>query len=105
MAQGTQTTWSERMRSLEVLLHLPSLVRLHWRLLHEPRVSVWPKALLLGAVGYVILPFDLIPDAIPLLGQVDDVVILVVAARWFVGWCPPEVVQEHARAIGARRVG
>jgi uncharacterized membrane protein YkvA (DUF1232 family) len=102
MARGGDTTWAARMRSLEVLLHLPSLVRLYWRLLRDARVSVWPKALLVGAVAYVVLPFDLIPDTIPFVGEVDDVVILIAAARWFIRGCPPEVVREHARAIGRR---
>jgi uncharacterized membrane protein YkvA (DUF1232 family) len=68
-------------------------------------VSPWAKALLLGALAYVVLPFDLLPDTLPFLGQVDDVVVVVAAARWFLRWCPPDVVREHARAIGARRPG
>lgn len=89
--------------ALEFLLHLPSLLRLYSRLLRDPRVSIWPKALLVGALAYVILPFDLLPDALPLLGQIDDLVILVTAARWFTQWCPRHVVQEHVQALDGRR--
>jgi uncharacterized membrane protein YkvA (DUF1232 family) len=88
---------------LDLLFHLPSMLRLYWRLLCDSRVSIAPKALLVGALGYVILPFDFLPDALPLLGQVDDLVILLTAGRWFIQWCPPAVVQEHVRAIGGRR--
>jgi uncharacterized membrane protein YkvA (DUF1232 family) len=105
MARGSETTWSARVRSLEVLLHLPSLIRLYWRLVRDARVSVWPKALLVAALGYVVLPFDIIPDAIPVLGEVDDLVIVVAAARWFLQWCPPAVVREHAQAIDRRGRG
>jgi uncharacterized membrane protein YkvA (DUF1232 family) len=103
MASKPESTSQARARVLDVLFHLPSFVRLYWRLLRDPRVSIWPKALLVAALGYVVLPFDLIPDAIPLLGEVDDVVILVAAARWFPQLCPPEVVREHAEAIDRRR--
>jgi uncharacterized membrane protein YkvA (DUF1232 family) len=103
MAGGNATTWSTRIRSLEILLHLPSLVRLHWRLLRDARVSIWPKALLAAALAYVALPFDFIPDALPFLGQVDDLVIVIVAARWFLQLCPPDVVREHAQAIDRHR--
>jgi len=103
MVSEPESTWQARARVLDVLFHLPSFVRLYWRLLRDPRVSIWPKALLVAALGYVVLPFDLIPDAIPLLGEVDDVVILVAAARWFPQLCPPEVVREHAEAIDRRR--
>jgi uncharacterized membrane protein YkvA (DUF1232 family) len=103
MAARSATAWSARLRSLELLLHLPSLVRLYWRLLRDARVSVWPKALLVAALAYVALPFDLIPDALPLLGQVDDVVIVMAAGRWFLRWCPADVVREHAQAIDRGR--
>jgi len=99
MARDTGSVWSASSRVLEVLVHLPNLIRLYWRLLWDPRVSRWPKALLVGALVYVALPFDLIPDAIPFVGEIDDVVILLVAARWFMQWCPPELVREHAQAI------
>lgn len=56
-----------------------------------------PKAakILLGlALGYTLLPFDIIPDFIPVIGQIDDAVIvplLIVAA---LGMIPPEVIKE-----------
>ena len=49
------------------------------------------------------LPFDLIPDVIPIVGEIDDLVVLVLAARWFMQWCPPDVVREHVRAMAAGR--
>jgi uncharacterized membrane protein YkvA (DUF1232 family) len=90
-----------RAHAIQNLLQLPALVRLYWRLLWDRRVSPWPKAVLAVAAAYVILPFDLIPDTLPLVGEIDDLVILVVAARWFLDWCPAAVVREHARAVGA----
>jgi uncharacterized membrane protein YkvA (DUF1232 family) len=89
-------------KALDLLLHLPSLVRLYWRLFRDHRVPIWAKALLVGAFAYVVLPFDLIPDVIPFVGEVDDLMVVILAARWFIQWCPPEIVREHAAAIGAR---
>src|SRR5262245_55068738 len=89
-------------RVLDVLAHLPSLIRLYWRLFRGPRVTIWPKAMLVGAFAYVILPFDLIPDVIPFVGEIDDLMIVILAARWFIQWCPPDVVHEHVEAIGRR---
>jgi len=94
-----ESSWATRARTLEVLTHLPNFIRLYWRLFRDRRVPIWPKALLVGALAYVILPFDLIPDVLPVIGEVDDLVIVLAAARWFMRWCPPELVREHARAI------
>lgn len=57
----------------------------------------WRKALLLGAIAYVLIPFDAIPDTIPLLGWLDDVgfLSLAVAAVW-------RDVKRHSEQIAAR---
>jgi uncharacterized membrane protein YkvA (DUF1232 family) len=102
MRQPKAATSADRWRTVQFLIHLPRLIRLYWRLLWDGRVPVWLKLMLLGAVAYVVFPFDLIPDVIPVLGELDDLVVLIVAARWFLEWCPPAVVAEHVRALGGR---
>ena len=86
-------------RGLRFLRHLPQFVRLYWRLLRDPRVSIWPKALLVAGVLYVVSPVDLIPDVLPVIGEVDDLVVLIVVCRLFVYLCPPEVVRDHVHRI------
>ncbi|GIW44315.1 MAG: hypothetical protein KatS3mg077_1597 [Candidatus Binatia bacterium] len=84
---------------LKQLAQLWSNVRLGWRLFFEPRVPWWAKAVLIGTLAYIGLPFDLLPDAVPVLGQVDDLLLLWLAWKLFLRWCPAEVVEEHARAV------
>ena len=48
--------------------------------LKDSSVARWRKALLLGAIGYALFPFDGIPDTIPLLGWLDDLGVLSIAA-------------------------
>jgi len=98
------TIWPQRRGSVPVLsflLNLPNFVRLYWRLLCDRRVSIWPKALLLLSVLYVLSPLDFIPDVIPLFGEIDDLVVVIVVCRLFVYLCPREVVREHVRMIDA----
>jgi uncharacterized membrane protein YkvA (DUF1232 family) len=83
-----------------MMLHLPNLIRLYWRLLRDPRVSWVAKLVLLVGVAYTIVPVDLLVDlpfAIP--GYLDDIVVLALAAKAFVRLCPPNVVREHVLLI------
>ncbi|MBI4498296.1 MAG: DUF1232 domain-containing protein [Chloroflexi bacterium] len=74
-------------------------LRLFWRLFRDRRVPWYAKALLPLMVFYLAKPLDPIPDVIPFLGQLDDVVVLAVGGWLFLRLCPPEVVREHRRAL------
>ena len=62
----------------QVLRDLPNFAKLLGRLATDPRVSKVDKAIVLAAVGYMLMPVDLLPD-IPVIGQVDDVYLLALA--------------------------
>jgi uncharacterized membrane protein YkvA (DUF1232 family) len=89
-------------RFLQVLLHLPNFVRLYWRLFCDRRVPILPKALLVLTLLYVFSPVDVIPDFIPLIGEMDDVVVVLSGLWLFVRLCPPDVVRETVHDIAAR---
>jgi uncharacterized membrane protein YkvA (DUF1232 family) len=74
-------------------------IELTWRLLRDPRVPVLTKAIPVGALLYVLSPFDLIPDFILGLGQIDDVGLLLAAIRFFETAAPEDVVREHKDAL------
>jgi uncharacterized membrane protein YkvA (DUF1232 family) len=66
----------------------------------DPRVPWYAKALALAVAGYALSPIDLIPDFIPVLGYLDDV-ILVPAGIWLViRLIPADIMAEH-RALAA----
>jgi len=89
------------MALIKVIPKLPRYVRLYWRLIRDSRVSLWLKLMLVLAFIYVVSPFDLIPDyAIPVLGQVDDMAVIVLALRFFLTASPPEALEEHMQATG-----
>jgi len=77
-------------------------VRLILRLLGDRRVSAWLKIIPIAGLLYLISPLDLIPDiALPVLGELDDAAVLWLTNYLFVELCPPNVVQEHVRALTA----
>jgi uncharacterized membrane protein YkvA (DUF1232 family) len=63
-------------RLQQIAQHLKSELALYQRVLRHPHTPKLAKVLLWLAVAYVLLPFDLIPDFIPLIGQLDDLVVV-----------------------------
>jgi len=76
-------------------------VRLAWRLLRDPQVPTWTKLIPTGAILYVLLPADLVPDLFFLFGQLDDLGVLLLGLRTFINLCPAQVVQRHLAAMFA----
>lgn len=87
---------------LRFLWRLPYHSRLVARLLRDPRVGLGPKLLLLGTAVYVVVPVDVLPDWLPLIGALDDLTLLALACRGFLALCPEPVLAEHS-AVLARR--
>ena len=79
---------------------LPTYARVVWGLVRDPRVPLPLKALLAAGLAYVVMPLDLIPDAIPIIGQADDLTVLLLVLDLFIANAPEQVREEQvARAI------
>ncbi len=61
------------------------------------------RSLLLAALLYGVVPWDLIPDYRLVGGIVDDVVLVAGASQWFMRRCPAAVIERHARSVEAWR--
>ena len=82
---------------------LVSHVGLTMRLLREPAVPVLTKVLPFLALLYVISPLDFVPDFLPVLGQLDDLGVVLLALEGFTRLCPTEAVEFHRAAMAAGR--
>ena len=78
-------------------------VRLAARLLKDPRVPVYLKLIPFAPLLYVLMPLDLIPDIIPVLGQMDDLGVVLLGLEAFISLTPQHVVQEHRDDIAANK--
>ena len=74
---------------------IPDCLQLVRGLLADPRVRRSDKLLLGGLLAYLALPFDLVPDFIPVAGQLDDVLVVGWVLRRLVRGAGAEVVREH----------
>ena len=86
----------------DLVFALPEIIKLLWKVVRDRRVPMLVRGGLIGIAAYLALPFDVVPDWMPVLGQVDDVVMLTVGVRTILRQVPEHVIQEHW--TGERRI-
>lgn len=74
---------------------IPDCIVLFRRLLTDPRVPRRRKILVALVIGYLAMPIDLVPDFVPIAGQLDDVLIVALALRVLLRGGGPELLDEH----------
>ena len=82
----------------------PLYARLMVSLLVDDRTPAGRKALLAGAVGYLLIGRDLVPDDVPVLGGLDDLVVVVLAVDLFLDGVPEELLDEKLKELDIDRV-
>lgn len=80
---------------MSTMKELPNFLRLLGGLLTDRRVSTTDKLLVAGAVAYILLPMDFIPDFIPFLGEVDDLFVLVLSLQRLIANAGRAVLLDH----------
>jgi uncharacterized membrane protein YkvA (DUF1232 family) len=73
---------------------IPDCIVLVTRLARDPRVPRRRKLLLIGLVAYLSLPFDLVPDFIPVAGQLDDAIVVALVLRHFLSAGGESMIRE-----------
>ena len=77
---------------------------LAWQLFWDERVPFSTKLVPILTMLYLFVPIDLVPDAFLGVGQVDDLVILLVGLRLFISLCPLELVDEYKHQSNNEKV-
>src|SRR5882672_10315969 len=84
---------------VDIIRRLPTYIRLVWALLRDGRVPAQQKLILAGIGAYLFFPIDLIPDFVPVLGQLDDLAVVLLGLDLFIRSAPPDIVEEHLAKI------
>lgn len=93
------STSSRYLRLGRLVVRLPTYARIVWGMARDPRTPIGLKGLLIASLAYLAMPVDLIPDALPIIGQADDLTVLLLVLDLFLNNAPAEVRAEHtARA-------
>ena len=82
-------------------LSLGAKFKLVGRLVRDARVPLWVKAAIPLVILYLATPLDIIPDFLPVIGHLDDVLVVLVGVSLFVRFTPVAVVEEHLAALEA----
>ena len=88
---------------LPIASRIPMYTRLITALVMDDRMPVNRKALLAGAAGYLVLGRDLIPDDVPIIGGLDDLVVVILAAELFLEGVPDDLLDEKLAELGIER--
>jgi uncharacterized membrane protein YkvA (DUF1232 family) len=81
----------------------PIYGRLFYELIRDDRTPTGRKAMLAAALGYLFLGRDLVPDDVPVVGGLDDLVVVVLAVDLFLDGVPEDVLDEKLDALGIDR--
>jgi len=79
----------------EALRLLPDVLRVLRRLAADPAVSRGARIKLFLLLGYLLLPLDLVPDFLPLIGYADDVIVMALVLRSVIRSAGPESLRRH----------
>lgn len=93
-AIGSPRTGAKR-TVMYYIRQLPQYLRLLGGLIGDGRVSMVDKLLVMGAMAYIVMPIDVIPDFIPFFGEIDDLYLLVLALQRLVANAGRSVLLNH----------
>ena len=79
----------------ELARGIPRFGRLLFRLMKDPRVPLFDRALFGVTVAYLFVPVDVVPDWLPVVGQLDDLLLVAVALYRLLHRTPEHVILEH----------
>jgi uncharacterized membrane protein YkvA (DUF1232 family) len=83
-----------------LLRRLPRYARLAWALGRDPAVGRARRAAVIAGAGYLLSPIDLVPGIIPVLGQLDDLIVILTALRLALDGLQADRRQAHLAAVG-----
>jgi hypothetical protein len=87
------------MQLSRLVMYLPQFVRVFYRLMTDERVPMLAKTVPFMGLLLMLTPPALELDMIPVVGELDWLVIAYLALKVFIWLCPPDVVREHVRQI------
>jgi len=96
---------SEQLGLMKRVFALPwrAKLKLISRLLRDRQVPWYSKLVIPAVIAYLAMPLDIIPDFIPVLGQLDDLLVIAVGTALLLKLTPKSVIAEHVAAVESQQ--
>lgn len=98
-----EKSMAENLKDVGFLGELWQQIRLVFYLIKDADVPIYLKILPFAGILYTLFPIDLIADVVPVLGQLDDLTILLVGAKVFIEMAPPQVVARYMAQMNPQK--
>jgi uncharacterized membrane protein YkvA (DUF1232 family) len=95
-----KVTYSSAAEIARIAGRLPKYAKLIWLLMKDPNLTAKERLALIAAAGYSISPIDAVPGVIPVIGQLDDLAVLLFAVRWVLSTMPKERADAYLSESG-----
>lgn len=95
ISPGSNSSIQLRQLTRDSILLLPNLIKLLGRLIRDQRIPRRSKLVVGAAMAYLVSPVDLLPEVIPVVGVVDDLLIATLAINHLIAVAGEDVVLEH----------
>jgi len=82
-----------------ILAYFPQFIRVFWRLMHDRRVSFLAKLTPIIGVMMLVTPPALELDLVPIIGELDWMLVIYLSLKLFIWMCPPDIVREHVAQV------
>lgn len=79
-------------------------LQLVWHVMQDDRVAVYLKIIPIAVLVYLLSPLDLIPGFLPIVGQLDDIGLLLLTLKMFVNLTPNEIVLDYKQQLGLEKL-
>lgn len=101
----TKKTTNNRVKEPGFWAEIWQQVRLVYYLMRDRDVPIYLKLLPFLALGYLIFPLDFLPDIAPIVGQLDDLTVLLLGAKVFIELAPQDIVARYQEQLRQGDIG
>lgn len=105
VANNNDKSVTGKIKDVGFLREVWQQIRLVFYLIRDGEVPIYLKIVPFLGILYTLFPIDLVADFVPVLGQLDDLTILLIGAKVFIEMAPPQIVARYMAQMRGEAAG